>query len=443
MDKIFCNNIKDYRKNKNWSTKEVSEKLEIDEIEYEKLETGFQEPTFEICKKLSNLYNIEVSDLSLEKKNKTSSMIFKNFVEAPISKQIFLILCCVGLITALVQLIMFFVPNKGLLGSTVDIFFCNFNYSINVGTFILICGISSQILLLIYSLFTTIGRRISGSYLIYIVNIIFTMAACAFSIVLHVYFQPFNYFVFDIIFSFINMAIAITILIFKICLKQALNTEMSKEELKISYIVSMIFQSIGNIFMVILITISTKSFFSTLFFIVILFGFMINVFIYNYRIKSGDKILLDTRPNYGAKMVIGDAIFLIVYIFFISYLITQKAEVVDKTFILPDVMYFISAFLLTSNIYVSNVYWMGLYKIYENYAINNKIDKPDIKCEEVLKNGETEIKNEQTQNTTAVENSKDNNLDASNINTENSIAKEVISSDVNSVNCEKKSIDNN
>ncbi|MCQ2564275.1 MAG: helix-turn-helix domain-containing protein [Clostridia bacterium] len=63
MDKIFCENLKEARKECNLTQKQVAEKLGVVESCYANWEQGRTEPSIEMLRKLGNIFNIDIDNL--------------------------------------------------------------------------------------------------------------------------------------------------------------------------------------------------------------------------------------------------------------------------------------------------------------------------------------------------------------------------------------------
>ena len=63
MDKIFCNNLKEARKQIGFTQKMVAEKLDVVESCYANWEQGRTQPDIENLRKLSQILNISIDEL--------------------------------------------------------------------------------------------------------------------------------------------------------------------------------------------------------------------------------------------------------------------------------------------------------------------------------------------------------------------------------------------
>ena len=63
MDKLFCENLKNIRKEKGLSQKQVALKLGVVESCYANWEQGRTEPSIEMLRKLGELFNVYVDEL--------------------------------------------------------------------------------------------------------------------------------------------------------------------------------------------------------------------------------------------------------------------------------------------------------------------------------------------------------------------------------------------
>ncbi len=63
MDRKFCNNLKEARKQSNLTQKQVAETLHVVESCYANWEQGRTEPNVEMLRKLSSLLNVSIDEL--------------------------------------------------------------------------------------------------------------------------------------------------------------------------------------------------------------------------------------------------------------------------------------------------------------------------------------------------------------------------------------------
>lgn len=63
MDKKFCQNLKEARKNVGYTQKEVAEQLNVVESCYANWEQGRTEPNVEMLRKLGKIFKISIDDL--------------------------------------------------------------------------------------------------------------------------------------------------------------------------------------------------------------------------------------------------------------------------------------------------------------------------------------------------------------------------------------------
>lgn len=63
MDKKFCQNLKEARKNSGYTQKEVANKLDVVESCYANWEQGRTEPNIDMLRKLGKIFNISIDDL--------------------------------------------------------------------------------------------------------------------------------------------------------------------------------------------------------------------------------------------------------------------------------------------------------------------------------------------------------------------------------------------
>lgn len=63
MDKIFCNNLKFYRKEKLLTQKQIATKLNVVESCYANWEQGRTEPNIEMLRNLCKILDVSIDDL--------------------------------------------------------------------------------------------------------------------------------------------------------------------------------------------------------------------------------------------------------------------------------------------------------------------------------------------------------------------------------------------
>ena len=63
MDKMFCSNLKYYRKEQSLTQKQIADKLNVVESCYANWEQGRTEPNIEMIRKLCKIFNISDDDL--------------------------------------------------------------------------------------------------------------------------------------------------------------------------------------------------------------------------------------------------------------------------------------------------------------------------------------------------------------------------------------------
>ena len=63
MDNVFCKNLKNIRKEKNLTQKQVALKLGVVESCYANWEQGRTEPSIEMLRKLGEIFNVYIDEL--------------------------------------------------------------------------------------------------------------------------------------------------------------------------------------------------------------------------------------------------------------------------------------------------------------------------------------------------------------------------------------------
>ena len=63
MDKLFCKNLKEARKENNFTQKQVAERLNVVESCYANWEQGRTEPNISMLRKLSEILNTSIDEL--------------------------------------------------------------------------------------------------------------------------------------------------------------------------------------------------------------------------------------------------------------------------------------------------------------------------------------------------------------------------------------------
>lgn len=63
MDKMFCDNLRNIRKENNLTQKEIAQKLNVVESCYANWEQGRTEPNIETLRKLSKILNVSIDEL--------------------------------------------------------------------------------------------------------------------------------------------------------------------------------------------------------------------------------------------------------------------------------------------------------------------------------------------------------------------------------------------